>query len=124
MGFGGATTELVEIELPDGRVMWARVESPAGPRDVGIGSKVSKVSQVLGFTEALEWVGTNLTTGLGHLRPDHVIAEFGIELAFGQGGLVAALGGISGKGTVKVTLSWGGELPAPVAEAAPASDSD
>lgn len=98
--------ELVEVELPSGHVMWATVESADVPRDVGLGGRFSDLP---GFAEILEWVGTGVATGLRQAKPDQVTAEFGVELAAGHSGLVAALGGIAGKAQLTVTMSWGGQ---------------
>jgi hypothetical protein len=102
----GRVRELVEVELPDGRVMWASVESPDGPRDVGL---AARVSQLPGFPEVMEWVGTAVSAGLRSASPDQISVEFGVELAVGNGGIVAALGGVGAKAAVKVTMRWGGD---------------
>lgn len=107
MNLGDDRRELVEIELPDGRSIWVSVAAPGGIRDVGARDIVNKVSRVLGFHEAVEWIGSNLSAATATLRPDRVSVEFGMELAYGKGGLIAAIGGVSGKTSIKVTLGWG-----------------
>ena len=107
--------ELIEVQLPSGGTMWATVESDQGPRDVGFGARFAGLP---GRPEIVEWVSSSVTAGLRHAMPDGVTTEFGVELAVGDKGLVAALGGVGAKTTVKVTLTWGQPpgKPATVAE--------
>lgn len=102
--------ELIEVQLPSGRTMWATVDSEEEARDVGFGAKVAGLP---GFAEAVEFVTASMADGLRAVRPEGVSAEFGVELAVGERGLVAALCGTGGKATVKVTLTWGRTGPGP-----------
>lgn len=101
--------ELVHLTMPDGERVWARVENAAeappdnGPSDVGIGNRAAAL---LGLRETLGSVVSNVRTGLLAAQPDHVTVEFGLELAAVDGGVVAALTGIAGNASVKVTASW------------------
>lgn len=99
-------TELIEVELPDGQVIWAHVEKNAGPRDVGLRDQVRKLK---GLTEALHGVASNVRDGMEAVSPDEVTVSFGIELVVGEDGLVAALSGVSGKATLTVTMGWKNE---------------
>jgi len=110
--------ELIEVELPSGRTMWASVESDQGPRDVGFGQKLAKLP---GLSEIIEWVDAGVTASRRHVKPDGMTAEFGVELAVGHKGLVAALGGIGAKTTIKVSLTWG-TPPAKAGAEPPAED--
>ena len=96
--------ELVEVRLPSGATMWATVESDQEPRDVGFGEKFASLP---GLPEIVEWVGSSMAAGLRRCQPDGVTAEFGVELAVGDKGLVAALGGVGATTKIKVTLPWG-----------------
>ncbi|MFI6229658.1 CU044_2847 family protein [Micromonospora echinospora] len=98
--------ELIEVQLPSGRSMWVTVEPEQESRDVGFGERVA---QLPGLAEIVEWVSSGVTAGLRHAKPDRLTAELGVELAVGERGLVAALGGLGGKTAVKVTMSWGPE---------------
>lgn len=98
--------ELIEIRLPSGRTMWATVDSGDESRDVGFGDRFAGLP---GLTEIVEWVSSGVVAGLRHVKPDRLTAEFGVELAVGERGLVAALGGVGAKTAVKVTMSWGPE---------------
>jgi len=94
--------ELVEVELPDGQVIWADVRPETGPRDVGLGQRL----KLDGLSEVLRAVATNVQDGVRAVRPDELTVEFGVELAVTPQGLVAALSGASGKATVAVTMKW------------------
>ena len=99
-------SELIEVEPPDGQIIWAHVAENAGPRDVGLRDHVRKLK---GLTEALQGVAQNLRDGLASIRPDDVTVSFGIEMVVGDDGLVAALAGVSGAATLTVTLNWRNE---------------
>jgi hypothetical protein len=101
--------QLVEVQLPDGQMIWARVESPPGPQDSGVFD--GGVRALRGFDQVLRSVAANVREAVAHARPDEVSVEFGVELALGKDGLVAALAGTSGTAAVKVTLSWSGQPP-------------
>ncbi|GIG59659.1 hypothetical protein Lfu02_40310 [Longispora fulva] len=103
--------ELVELKLPDGQLIWARVEPDMSPRDVGLGSRLLTLD---GLEETLRAIATNVRSGLRAARPDETSVEFGLELALGgQGGVVAALVGVGGKATIKVNLKWTAETEEP-----------
>lgn len=99
-------SELIEVELSDGQVIWARVEESDDPRDVGLRERVQKLK---GLTEVLQGVAHNVRDGLGAIKPDEVTVAFGVELAMGEDGVVAALAGVSGAATLTITLSWNGD---------------
>ncbi|GAA1575769.1 hypothetical protein GCM10009827_117070 [Dactylosporangium maewongense] len=112
--------EILPLEMPDGALVWARVDIPdadagealrgGGPSDVGIGDKAA--SALRGLQESLHSVVVNVRQGLQAAAPDQVSVEFGIELAAADGGVVAALTGLSGSATIKVTATWGQAAPA------------
>ncbi|MBT2409735.1 CU044_2847 family protein [Streptomyces sp. NPDC090994] len=103
--------QLVEVRLPDGDVVWAHVEPPSGPQDSGLLD--SGVQALRGFDHTLRSVAANVRRAVADAAPDGVSVEFGVELAVGREGLVAALAGTSGKAAVKVTLTWDGGPQAP-----------
>ncbi|BAJ26214.1 MULTISPECIES: CU044_2847 family protein [Kitasatospora] len=107
--------QLVELELPDGQTVWALVDGPSGPRDTGFGDQLA--TRVEGLRESLQAVASNVRDAVAAARPDEVSVEFGLELAAGRGGVVAALTGVGGKATFKVGLKWtsGGTPSAAVA---------
>lgn len=85
--------------------MWATVEGRGGPRDSGIGEHV--VEKLEGFQQTLQTAAANVRTAVAAARPDEVSVEFGLELAAGKSGVVAAVAGVDGKAAFKVTLKWG-----------------
>jgi hypothetical protein len=98
----------IELAMPDGQLVWAMVERQ-GPRDTGLGDQVAQ--RIEGFQESLHAVAANVRTAVAAVRPDEVGVEFGLELAASKHGVVAALTGVGGKATFKVTLKWAATAP-------------
>ncbi|MDH2424031.1 CU044_2847 family protein [Sphaerisporangium sp. TRM90804] len=96
--------QLVEVALPDGQTIWARVSVQPGPRDSGLFD--GAVRTVKGFDTTLRAVAANVREAVAGAGPEQVSVEFGIEVAVGKDGLVAALAGASGTATLKVCMSW------------------
>ncbi|MGW3819111.1 CU044_2847 family protein [Streptomyces sp. NPDC005046] len=113
--------KLVQLTMPDGQVMWATVEGAGGPRDSGLGDGI--VERLEGFQQSLQAVASNVRSALAGARPEEISVEFGLELAAGKHGVVAAVTGVGGKATFKVTLKWSAEAvqnsPALPAQAPP-----
>lgn len=107
----------MELAMPDGQMVWAMVERQ-GPRDTGLGDQVAQ--RIEGFQESLRAVAANVRAAVATARPDEVGVEFGLELAAGKHGVVAALAGVGGKAAFKVTLKW----TAPGPDAAEPAQSD
>ncbi|SCG36840.1 CU044_2847 family protein [Micromonospora humi] len=103
--------EIVQVELPDGQIAWATIESN-GVSDVGLGARLLPLT---GLSETLSAVATNVRNGVRNVRPDNVSVELGLDLEIGSQGLVAALAGSAVKAALKVTLTW--TAPAPHAAA-------
>jgi len=109
-----ALSIIVPLTMPDGTPVWARIDIEGeqlagiltgdGPSDVGIGDKVA--AKVRGLQETLHSVAVNVHQGLRTAAPDQVTIEFGLELAAADDGIVAALTGVSGSATIKVTATW------------------
>ncbi|MER8073268.1 CU044_2847 family protein [Streptomyces sp. NPDC094034] len=109
-------SQLVRLRMPDDQVIWATVDEGDGPSDAGLGERITE--RLDGFQESLQIVASNVRNAVAAARPDEVSVEFGLELAAGNDGIVAALVGGSGKAAFKVTLSWGAQ-GAPAVPAAP-----
>ncbi|MFJ5557913.1 CU044_2847 family protein [Streptomyces sp. NPDC093250] len=108
--------------MPDGQLMWVAVEGRGGPRDSGLGDQV--VEKLEGFHQSLQAVAANVRTAVSAARPDEISIEFGLELAAGKHGVVAAVAGVGGKAAFKVTLKWGAQgLPEPSSASSAAADS-
>jgi hypothetical protein len=100
-------TELIQVQMPDGEVVWAKVET-VGPSDVGIGDRVLPLK---GLTEAVRAVVSNVQNGLNTVKPDEFTAEFAVELALAEDGIVAALVGLQANASVKITATWSASQP-------------
>jgi hypothetical protein len=104
-------SQLVRLQMPDEKVIWATVDEGDGPSDSGLGERITE--KLDGFQEALQTVASNVRNAVASARPDETSVEFGLELAVGESGIVAAVVGGSGKAAFKVTLTWNGQgLPA------------
>lgn len=113
-------SRLMQLTMPDGQVMWATVEGGGGPRDSGLGENI--VERLEGFQQSLQAVAGNVRSALAGTRPEEISVEFGLELAAGKHGVVAAVAGVGGKATFKVTLKWTAQDPgtSPAPPAVPA----
>ncbi|MFI8520847.1 CU044_2847 family protein [Streptomyces sp. NPDC085481] len=100
------SSQLVQLEMPDGQVLWATVAEEDGPSDSGLGERLTE--KLHGFQESLQVVATNVRDAVASARPDEVSVEFGLELAVGSEGVMAAVVGGSGKAAFTVTLTWNG----------------
>jgi Trypsin-co-occurring domain 1 len=100
-------SQLVQLEMPDGQLVWAVVEAQHGPGDVGVSEAV--VEKLHGFTESLSALAVNARSAVAAARPQEASVEFGLELSVGKDGVFAALVGAGGKAAVKVTLKWAGD---------------
>jgi hypothetical protein len=103
--------EVVEVTLPDGQMMLARVHAdPAatGPRDVGLREQLS----FAGVTETLRQVGGAVVEAIGKVRPERASVEFGLDLAVKSGKLTGLLVEGDATATLKVTLEWQRTTPA------------
>lgn len=97
--------EAFQVEMPDGQVFWATVDDQGlGPSDSGLRDDL--VERLHGFQESVRAVAVNARDAVAAARPDEVSVEFGLELAAGKDGIVAALVGASGTAAFKVTLTW------------------
>jgi Trypsin-co-occurring domain 1 len=95
-------SELVQVHLPDGETMWALVEE-TGPSDV---ARRGPIRSVTGLAAAIREVGAGVRGGLAGAAPDQLTVEFGVQLAVADGGLVAALAGVGGNASLRVTMEW------------------
>lgn len=107
-------SQLVQLEMPDGQLVWAMIEDSRGPSDAGIGEAV--IEKLHGFHESLHALATNVRSAVAAAQPEEVTVEFGLELAVGKGGVFAALVGAGGTASTKVTLKWAGDSDVPEAK--------
>jgi hypothetical protein len=104
--------EAVQIKLPTGEVIWARV-AVDGPRNVA--SSGLKHLNVDDLCQTVHGVSETLKKAVGSLAPDEIEIEFGLELALKSGMIVSMLAEAGATASIKVTLNWKPEpsTPAP-----------
>lgn len=112
--------EPIQIELPDGTVVWARVSGSEflgadGPSNVGTGQRMA--TAVEGMTELVQGVAGSLRDAVRAVAPDEVSVQFGLELSAATGKLVSLLADGEGRASIKVALTWrkDGAAPGPPA---------
>ncbi|HCT80390.1 MAG TPA: hypothetical protein DGG94_08080 [Micromonosporaceae bacterium] len=95
---------LVQVELPNGQVIWARV-STDGPSDVAH----TGVQHHLNMDELrvmMAGISETVRSTLENLRPDDIRIEFGLELTVKSGKLISVLAEASSTASVTVSLGW------------------
>jgi len=102
-------SELVEVTLPDGDVIWVELDVPSGA-DIAWRGKQKLTwddlrMQVLKITKL---VAESVKSALPD-RPTRLGLEFGIKLTAETGPLVAALAKAGAEASVVVRLDWEGE---------------
>ncbi|GDY29877.1 CU044_2847 family protein [Gandjariella thermophila] len=101
-------SDVVQVRLPSGDVVWARVAvEDDGPADVGFADR-SKVYHLDGLVETVRGVAESIRDGLRHFQPDDVTVQFGIEVSGKTGKVVSVLAQAGAKATLTVTLKWKG----------------
>jgi hypothetical protein len=118
MGREGTMSEIAQVMLPSGDVIWVRVrvaepaaagERATGPADVGLRERVAAPAEVLrlpGFAETVRGVLASVRQALDEHRPDSLAVEFGIEIAARSGALLSVLAEVGATAQVRVTASW------------------
>lgn len=109
----------VQVELPTGDVIWARV-TVDGPQNVTSGGL--QRLDVEDLRRTVRGLSTTLRQAVEDLAPDEVQVEFGLELALKSGKLISLLAEGGATASAKVTLTWkNGDTP--TAALAPGTDS-
>jgi hypothetical protein len=107
--------EVVEVVLPGGQTMLARVHAAdpgaGGPRDVGLREQLL----FSGVTDTLQQIGGSVVRALEHVKPERASVEFGLDLAVKAGKLTGLLVEGDATATLKVILEWERTGPTPVA---------
>jgi hypothetical protein len=96
----------VQVELPTGEVIWARV-TVDGPQNVTSGGLQRLDVSDLGQT--VRGISASLRQAVSTLTPDEVQVEFGLELALKSGKIISMLAEAGTTASVKVTLAWKGD---------------
>jgi hypothetical protein len=117
MGRWGTTSEIVQVMLPSGDLIWVHVEAEqaatsdgdSGPVDVGLGHRIAPIAETLGlpgFTQTVRGVVTSVRQALDEHRPDSLTVEFGIQIAVKAGAVLSVLAEAGGSVHVTVTATW------------------
>jgi len=96
--------DLVQVQLPDGDVLWAQIEN-VGPHDV---AGLRSILGAKGLIEAIRGVGVSVRRGLAEAAPDEIAVEFGLTFALHEDSIVAAIAGFGANTTLKVSMAWRG----------------
>jgi hypothetical protein len=98
-------SEVAQVRLPDGQVIWARVEGHDGPRDIGFGERARSLI-VEGLAETVAAVADNVRSAVDRHHADEVSIEFGLELSARSGKVLSVLAEAAAKSTIAVQLTW------------------
>jgi hypothetical protein len=98
-------SEIMQVRLPDGQEIWARVTSAEGAADIGFGDRV-KAAAVENLNHMIGAVAGNLHAALEEYDADEVSADFGIELSLQSGRVIGILAETQAKAGVTVHLTW------------------
>jgi hypothetical protein len=112
------TSKPVQVELPTGEVIWARV-AVDGPQNVTSGGL--QRLDVEELSQTVRGVSASLRQAVSNLVPDEVQVEFGLELALKSGKIISMLAEAGATASVKVTLAWKGDA-ATAASLTPGTD--
>jgi hypothetical protein len=98
-------SEIVQIRLPEGREIWARVTSDDGPVDITFGDRARSLA-VENINQLIEAVAGTMRTALDEYDADEVSADFGIELSFQTGRVIGILAETGATANITVHLTW------------------
>ena len=93
----------VQVQLPSGDVVWAKVETE-GPSDVAAGGLLKLDPEELRKT--LRGVSESVREALVDLTPDQLQIEFGIQLTAKSGKITSMLAEAGATASIKVSMSW------------------
>jgi len=118
VGGGRITSEIAQVRLPSGEVIWVRLrksepvvadENATGAEDAGLGGRITAAAEVVrlpGFTETVQGVVASVRQAVDVHRPDSMTVEFGVEITMRTGAVLSVLAEGGGKAQVKVTATW------------------
>jgi hypothetical protein len=106
-------SEITQITLPSGEVIWARVSGQVRSRDVGFAERTATLAAEEFSRLAGAVIGT-VRDAVGDHQADEVTVDFGIELSAKSGKVIGVLAELGGTTNIAVHLTWRND----VAEAA------
>jgi hypothetical protein len=93
----------VQVQLPTGDIVWARVETE-GPSDVAAGGLLKLDPDDLRKT--LRGVSESVRGALVDLTPDQLQIEFGLQLTAKSGKITSMLAEAGATASIKVSMTW------------------
>lgn len=117
MGRRGTTSEIAQVMLPSGDLIWVHVQAEqaatsdgdSGPADVGLGQRIAPIAEALGlpgFTQTVRGVVSSVRQALDEHRPDSLTVKFGIQIVVKAGAVLSVLAEAGGNVHLTVTASW------------------
>jgi NTP-dependent ternary system trypsin peptidase co-occuring protein len=108
-------SEIVQVLLPNGEAVWARVSPPAGARDVGFAKRSAEFAagEVARLARAVIGI---VHDAVGDQQADEISVDFGIELSAKTGKVIGVLGEVGGTSSIVVHLTWRDGLVRPPGE--------
>ncbi|MGW4444503.1 CU044_2847 family protein [Streptomyces sp. NPDC004682] len=96
-------SEIVEVQTPDGGILYVRVEDEGGPRDTSFSDIRHRLDDL---PQTLNTVVGAVRSGLRTAGPDELTLAFGIELSLKAGVLVSVVTGSGTKATLNISATW------------------
>ena len=107
-------SEITQIRLPDGEIVWARVSGQTGARDTVFTDRVGALAAGELTKLAGAVVGT-VREAVSEHHADEVSIDFGIEFSLKSGKVVGVLAEVGSTSSIVVHLTWRGESAGPTA---------
>jgi hypothetical protein len=96
-------TEVIELELPDGSTVLARVE--AADLDVSAFQRIKLADVSATAARVAHWAKHSALTALPR-RPDRLSVEVGIAFTVQSGALVSLIAAGASEASIKLILEW------------------
>ena len=100
-------SEIVQVQLPDGQEIWARVTTTdtEEPADISFSDR-ARAFVAENVTALIGAVAGNLRSALAQYEADEVSADFGIELSLETGRVIGVLAQTGATANVTVHMVW------------------
>ena len=97
------TTEIVPVQMANGKVLQVQVTALGGEEDIAIADHLPTFTEV---TDAIEQISRAMVSTFERVKPRKASVELGVEVAAKEGQLTALLVQGSGTASIKITLAW------------------
>lgn len=108
-------SDIVQVKMPDGEAIWARVSPSAGARDVGFATRSAELAAGEIARLARSVIGM-VHDAVGDHQADEISVDFGIELSAKTGKVIGVLGEVGGTSSIVVHMTWRNGQGRPPAE--------